>query len=60
MSNVIIMACIAVVSIVIGYALGYFLKIKATEKTASRILLNEMPDDIPECPDQNSKRNSSF
>ncbi|MBQ5540854.1 MAG: DUF3552 domain-containing protein, partial [Bacteroidales bacterium] len=44
MSNVIIMVCIAVVSIVIGYALGYFLKIKATEKTASRILDNANSD----------------
>jgi ribonuclease Y len=44
MSNYVIAACVSVVALVIGYVLGYFLKIKATEKTASRILDNANAD----------------
>ena len=43
MSNLII-ALVALVTLVLGFALGYFLKIKATEKTASRIIDNANSD----------------
>ena len=44
MSNLVITVCISIAALVMGFILGYFLKVKATEKTASRILDNAQAD----------------
>jgi ribonuclease Y len=44
MGDVIIPACVALAALVVGFLIGYFLKIKATEKTASRIIENAQAD----------------
>ena len=44
MSNLIIPACVALAALVVGFLLGYFLKVKAAEKTANRIIDNAHAD----------------
>ena len=44
MTNLTMDIIIGVAALVIGFLIGYFLKIKATEKTASRILSNAEAD----------------